>query len=172
MTVSQWEHHAAPNQIASPKTGLTLHAHAGWRRSPGEIGDRVVLIADGTGIQRPAMGRFPLDMALPPTNGKAGPQTGPRELGEPVLPKLRAGNKGSRSELKSATETRIDGPPALPVHLAGRIEGGAQCERIVAGTQGRSKRLWASSKALAHCSFGRARPACEQAIGSVGLTGP
>jgi len=170
-TTPQWEHYTASNRIESPEKGFTVQAPAGWRRSPGEAGDRIVLTADGAGIQQLVLGRFPIDKAFPLAKGKAGPETSPRELGERVLAELRAGAKGSTIELKSATETRIDGRPAFLLHLAERTGAGAQYERIVAGTHGQSRMFWASCRALARYFFERARPVCEQAIGSVRITG-
>ena len=170
-TTPQWEHYTASNRIESPEKGFTLQAPAGWRRSPGEAGDRIVLTADGAGIQQLVLGRFSLDKAFALTKGKATPQTSPRELGELVLAEIRAGSKGSALELKSAGETRIDGRPAFLLRVTERTQAGVQYERIVAGTHGQSKMFWASCKALTRYFFERARPVCEQAIESVRLTG-
>lgn len=170
-TTPQWEHYSAASRIESPQKGFSLEAPAGWRRSPGEAGDRVVLTADGTAIQQLVLGRFPLDKAFPLTKGKASPDTSLRELGERVLAELRAGNKNSTIELKSAAETRIDGRPAFLLHLAERTQAGVQYERIVAGAHGQSQLFWSSCRALARYFFERARPVCERAIGSVRVAG-
>lgn len=71
----------------------------------------------------------------------------------------------------ACVERPPDRPSASSTHLAKRAERGAQYERIVAGTQGQSRMFWASCRALARYFFERARPVCEQAIGSVRVTG-
>ena len=171
-TTPQWEHYTAPSRIESPQKGFTVEAPAGWRRAPGAVGDRVVLTADGTGIQQLVLGRFPLEKAFPLTQGKAAPDISLRELGERVLAEIRAGSRNSTIELKSAAETRIDGRPAFLLHLAERTQAGVQYERLVAGVADRSQMFWANCQALARYFFERARPVCERAIGSVRVIGP
>ncbi len=72
--------------------------------------------------------------------------------------------------LRDAEKTLVAGT-AKKTWLAERAERGAQYERIVAGTHGQSRMFWASCRALARYFFERARPVCEQAIGSVRVTG-
>jgi hypothetical protein len=124
---------------------------------------------DGFGIQQLVLNRFDVDKAFPLTKAKPAKDIAPRELGELLLAELRAGEKDSRIELKSAGETRIDGRPAFRLHLSERTSRGAQYERIVAAVRGESKMFWASCTALARYYFERARPACEQTIATVRL---
>lgn len=168
-TAPQWEHYQASAGIESPQKGFTLQAPAGWRRSPGESGDRIVMTLDGFGIQQLVLSRFDVEKAFPHTKAKPAKDIAPRELGELLLAELRAGEKDTRIELKSAGETRIDGRPAFRLHLTERTARGAQYERIIAGVRGESKLFWASCTALARYYFERARPVCEQTIATVRL---
>ncbi|MFP5411525.1 MAG: hypothetical protein ACLGHB_00985 [Gammaproteobacteria bacterium] len=168
-TAPQWERYQATAGIESPEKGFTLQAPAGWRRSPVEKGDRIVLTMDGFGIQQLVLSRFDVDKAFPLTKARPAKDVSPREFGELLLAELRAGEKDSRIELKSSGETRIDGRPAFRLHLTERTARGAQYERIVAAVRGETKIFWTSCTALARYYFERARPVCEQTIATVRL---
>ena len=60
-TAPQWERYQATAGIESPEKGFTLQVPAGWRRSPVETGDRIVLTMDGLGIQQLVLSRFDVD---------------------------------------------------------------------------------------------------------------
>ena len=168
-TPAQWERYGAPARIESPQKGFSLEAPSGWRRSPDEAGDRVLLTADGAGIQYFLMLRVPADKVFSVTKAKPAPDASPRELGELVLAEIRASNKQSSFETKTVGETVIDGRPAFRLHLAERTARGAQYERVMYGVQAGSGVVVGSCRALSRYFFERALPVCEQTLRTVKL---
>jgi len=166
-TPSQWERYTEPKRVESPKKSFSLEVPVGWRRAPDDGSDRVLLTADGTDIQLFLAAMMTLDEAFSVSKVKGAQQSSPRELGELVLAELRSILRESQLELKAVGETRIGGRPAFRLHLAERTPAGVPYERIVYGTQGESKMIWVTCKALSRHFFEKARPACEQALASV-----
>lgn len=168
-TAPPWERFAAGGAVESPQKGFSFQAPEGWRRAPGEAGDRVLLTLDGLAIQQLVLGRATRDKAFALTKAKPAADISLRELGELFLAEIRMGNKESSVALKSSGETRIDGRPAFLLHLSERTPRGAQYERIVAGLQGEAAIFWASCRALSRHFFEQARPVCERTLSTVRL---
>lgn len=161
-----WTRVEQDTRIESRRDDYTLELPLGWVRHAADSNDFFVT-RDGPALNYIVVNRQPHDRKLPHTKRETRADMLPHELAELAIAEWRSSEATANLEVLSNTPVRVDGKPAVRVHIRYKNERGLPIERLMVALVDARGRWSIQYEAPSIVYFQRGLPDFEAMLASV-----